>query len=102
MTGDRFHDRVSQEQFENAFKARFRHPSHGPIKSLRSNGLIDFEQDDTGANRSAAGTAIVELNKGEDRQPMVFLKVGDTWTVDELPGWFPNNPVPTCALRAAR
>jgi hypothetical protein len=92
MTGKKFHDRVSEDQFTNAFKARFRHPSHGPIREIHSNGLIEFEKDDAGVNRTAASTAIVTLTSTEDRQPMLFEKVGNEWIIDDLPGWFAAAP----------
>lgn len=98
MLGSKFHERVKFEQFANQFKARFRHPAHGKIKSIRSNELLQFEQGETGANRLAAATAIVTLEQGEDRQPFTFSKTGETWSIEDLSGWF--QPAPAAARRS--
>lgn len=88
MLGKKFHDRVPFDQFSSVFKARFRHPAHGRVTSVRSNELIQFEQSESGENRVAGATAIVVLEKGEDRQPFSFSRVGEKWQIDDLTGWF--------------
>lgn len=97
MTGERFKKRVTADQFTNLFKARFRHPAHGKVTSIRSNGLVDFQPDEQGANRIAASNAIVELehSKNPDRQPMTFAKVDQQWLIEDLPGWFQSAPGPS-------
>jgi hypothetical protein len=102
MTGERFKKRVPAEQFTNLFKARFRHPAHGKVTSMRSNGLVDFQPDERGANRIAASNAIVELehSKNPDRQPMTFTKIERQWVIEDLPGWFPATSAPGRPSRA--
>jgi hypothetical protein len=92
MLGDRFRRNLPKEEFDANIKARFAHPAHGKLVSMRSSGRIQFENYEQIRNAFGTTQTVIQLDNGrEDRQQMGFQKLGDKWVIEGF-GWFPPRP----------
>jgi hypothetical protein len=90
---DTFHQRVPQQPFEERLKVLRENPSYGKLQGTKTNGLVDFQTDEsTGARYGIALVELVVERAREDVQLAddgTFRKVGDEWRIEALPKLFP-------------
>jgi hypothetical protein len=93
----RFKQRVSQQQFVDAFKDMQTHPATGGIKGMEWNRRVEFEEDPQLKTRLAYTMAFFSFNNAPEpgRVTVVLLKEGDRWQIDDLPLMFPRDKKPT-------
>ncbi|HEY7088561.1 MAG TPA: hypothetical protein VH518_10760 [Tepidisphaeraceae bacterium] len=90
----RFKERVSKQEFADRWTFLQNLPMFGQVKSIRSNGIIDVEPDPGTGEPSARGYVFFEAaNRSEDRRQVQFRKDPELgWTVDDIEGFFPQQP----------
>jgi hypothetical protein len=94
LCGDQFKQRVPVKQFVDRWRAMNNSPVLGKITAIQSK-LLKFETDPVTEERVSNGLVLFSFEKvpGQDRQGMIFRKVGDKWVIADLPSAFPaENP----------
>ncbi len=92
----RFKQRVSQQQFVDAFKDMQANPVGGGIKGMEWNRLVEFQEDPELKTRLAYTMAFFSFNNAPEpgRVTVVLLKDGDRWMIDDMPLMFPRDKKP--------
>lgn len=96
-----FQQRVSQAALAEKWRLENSSPLVGKVTRLE-NKLLKFDIDPVTEQRVSSGMVLVSFDKitGQDRQGMVFRKVGNDWKLAGLPTMFPPERAPAAGQGA--
>jgi hypothetical protein len=90
--GTRFREQVTKEHFVQVWTSMQSHPTHGQIKAMRWNRILDVQIDRQTGSTFARGVIITELASSEYGRESGFLKTPDRGWVIEYIENFPMTP----------
>lgn len=91
LFSDVFRSRVTREKFDGLWKLVQQTPNYGRLKSIRSNGLFEFQADPATGLRVANGQLILNFDKSTpaDRPDVLFSTRTGDWKIETIPSYFP-------------
>jgi hypothetical protein len=92
-TTSKFQGQVTRDHWTTVMTSAKSNTMLGDLRSVDSNGLVEFSEDVTGKTAVAAGLFKFEKAPAPMRYTFVFHKAGDTWAIEGIPNLF-QSPTP--------